>query len=201
MFPIGLDSGQDIANLLLFYYEFKYIKDLSERDLLTARKFSFSFRYIDDLLSANFPEFHQHLPNIYPAELVLNKSNQSNTNVDYLDIKITSENNTLSFSLFDKRDNFNFDIVNFPYLDSCIPRKPALGIFYGQMIRIARICSKYEDFLKRINNLSKRLMNQGYKKVELNRLASRFFREKNNLIEKYKEKNIPVFLRRAIFNP
>ena len=43
-------------------------------------------------------------------------------------------------------------------------------------------------------------MNQGYKKVELNRLASRFFREKNNLIEKYKEKNILVFLRRAIFN-
>ena len=120
--------------------------------------------------------------------------------LDYLDITVSSENNVLSFSLYDKRDSFNFEIVNFPFLDSCIPRKPALGIFYGQMARIAKICTKYEDFSKRITELSKRLLSQGYKKVELNRLASRFFKEKHSLIEKFNERNILIFLRKTIFS-
>ena len=184
----------------IVYYEFKYVKSLSERDILTARKFQYSFRYIDDLCSANFPEFSQHLPQIYPAELVLNKANANNNKIDYLDITVSSENNVLSFSLYDKRDSFNFEIVNFPFLDSCIPRKPALGIFYGQMARIAKICTKYDDFCKRITELSKRLLCQGYKKVELNRLASRFFKEKHSLIEKFNERNVLIFLRKTIFS-
>ena len=102
-------------------------------------------------------------------------------------------------SLFDKRDSFNFDIVNFPFLDSCIPRKPALGIFFGQMARIAKICSKYEDFSKRITELSKRLLNQGYRRIELNRLATRFFRDRHVLIEKYNERNVLIFLKNTIF--
>ena len=69
--------------------------------------------------------------------------------VDYLDIRVKSVNRDLVFSVYDKRDNFNFEVVNFPHMDSCIPRRPALGVFYGQLIRIARICTKYGDFCER----------------------------------------------------
>ena len=148
--PIGLDSGQDIANLLLYQYESSYVKNLSKRDLNSAKKFSTSFRYIDDLSSADFPDFKTHLPMIYPPELVINASSDSLKTVNYLDITIKSDNfSNLIFSIFDKRDDFNFDIVNFPYLDSCIPRKPALGIYLSQLIRYARICSKFEEFSTR----------------------------------------------------
>ena len=197
--PIGLDSGQDIANLLLYYYESEYLRNLAINDLNEAKKFCYSFRYIDDLLSAAFRNFSNHLAQIYPRALVLNKSNNDDTQVDYLDIRIKSQNNSLGFSLYDKRDAFNFEVVNFPYLDSCIPRKPALGTFFGQLIRFARICSKYSDFCERSKTLSKRLLNQGFKYNELSRLASRFFKERSDLITKYNERNVISFINNVLF--
>ena len=158
-----------------------------------------NFRYIDDLLSAAFRNFSNHLAQIYPRALVLNKSNNDDTQVDYLDIRIKSQNNSLGFSLYDKRDAFNFEVVNFPYLDSCIPRKPALGTFFGQLIRFARICSKYSDFCERSKTLSKRLLNQGFKYNELSRLASRFFKERSDLITKYNERNVISFINNVLF--
>ena len=101
--------------------------------------------------------------------------------------------------IYDKRDAFNFEIINFPYLDSCIPRKPALGIYFGQLIRIARICSKYEDFCVRTKALSKRLLNQGYKHSELVSLTSRFYNQKSNLINKYRETSITSFVSKVVF--
>ena len=61
-------------------------------------------------------------------------------------MRIESENGLLNFSIYDKRDDFNFDIVNFPFMDSCIPKKSALGVFYSQMIRFARVNSSYQGF-------------------------------------------------------
>ena len=51
--------------------------------------------------------------------------------------------------MYDKRDDFDFPIVNFPYLSSNIPESPAYGVFVSQLIRYARVCSKYEEFLLR----------------------------------------------------
>ena len=119
--------------------------------------------------------------------------------VDYLDIRVKSVNRDLVFSVYDKRDNFNFEVVNFPHMDSCIPRRPALGVFYAQLIRIARICMKYGDFCERIRMISERLLGQGYKYRELSILASSFFRDKNDLTGKFGERNIISFANRVIF--
>ena len=115
--PIGLDSGQDIANLLLYQYESTYVETLSKRNLNLAKKFSTNQRYIDDLWSANFPDFKTHLPLIYPPDLVINSSSNSPKTVNYLDITITSDDySNLNFSIYDKRDDFDFDIVIFHIL-------------------------------------------------------------------------------------
>ena len=172
---------------------------MSKTDPTTARKFQHCFRYIDDLFNADFRDFSNHLNRIYPQALTLTKSNLRDTVVDYLDITISSENNILTFSLYDKRDAFNFEVVNFPYLDSCIPRKPALGIYFGQLIRIARICTNFDDFCKRTINLSKRLQQQGYKHVELVRLTSRFFNNKSELISKYNQNCLTNFVKKVVY--
>ena len=125
-------------------------------------------------------------------------SNDQDTHVDYLDIKIVSQNNSLSFSVYDKRDNFNFEVVNFPFLDSCVPRKPALGTFYGQLIRYARICSKFQNFCERSKTLSKRLLSQGFKYFELSQLTKRFFYEKADLIKNYNERNVISFVNQVL---
>ena len=55
---------------------------------------------------------------------------------------------------FDKRDDFNFDIVNFPFMDSCIPKNSALEVFHGQMIRFVRINSSYQAFKVQVQKLN-----------------------------------------------
>ena len=51
--------------------------------------------------------------------------------------------------LFDKRDDFNFPIVNVPFLSSNIPSEPAYRVYVSQLIRYARACTKYPDFVER----------------------------------------------------
>ena len=197
--PIGLDSGQDIANLLLYSYESDYVGEISKIDLSLARKFRLNGRYIDDLFVANFPTFRDHIYRIYPRDLEIKLESNNTLEVTYLDLKIKSENSLLNFSVYDKREDFSFDIVNYPYIDSCIPKKSALGVFYSQLIRYNRLSSKYADFLLKGRSLVNKLKTQGYKENELKRLASRFFKEKQDLLMKYDIPNTDDFFKN-IFN-
>ena len=60
---------------------------------------------------------------IYPAELELNKANSSDTEAPFLDLNLSVSNSTVSTKIYDKRDDFDFDIVNFPFLDGDVPRR------------------------------------------------------------------------------
>ena len=64
---------------------------------------------------------------IYPVELQLNKANSSVTEAPFLDLNISIFNGTVSTRIYDKRDNFDFDIVNFPFLDGNVPRRTSYG--------------------------------------------------------------------------
>ena len=44
-------------------------------------------------------------------------------------------------AVFDKRNSFNFTIVNFPHMTSNIPSKPAYGVYISQLVPIGRICN------------------------------------------------------------
>ena len=183
--PIGLDSGQDIANLLLFSYESEYVEKVSKQDLFLARKFNLCSRYIDDLFVGGFPNFKDHIYKIYPRDLEIKLESNNIKEVSYLDLKIRSEEGRLDFSVYDKRDDFSFEIVNFPFIESCIPKKSALGVFYSQLIRYARICSKCEAFKAKGIGLVTRLKRQGFKQEDLRKIALRFFDERKDLILKY----------------
>ena len=54
---------------------------------------------------------------IYPTELQLNKTNPSETEAPFLDLNLSITNGIVSSKIYDKRDDFNFEIVNFPFLD------------------------------------------------------------------------------------
>ena len=196
--PIGLDSGQDIANLLLFSYESNYIEKLSKTNIILARKFSLCSRYIDDLFVGNFPSFKDHIYKIYPRELEIKPEFNNPREVAYLDLKMKVENVNLIFSVYDKRDDFNFDVVNFPFMDSCIPKKSALGVYYSQLIRYARICSNFIDFKCKGKNLTVRLRNQGYMAKDLKTLTLRFYNDRQALISKYNINSANDFLKEIL---
>ena len=66
------------------------------------------------------------------------------------------------YNVHDKRDNFGFNIVNFPHLCSNIPAKPAYGVYTSQLIRIGRICDSFKDFARRHYKLTSHLIQQGF---------------------------------------
>ena len=68
---------------------------------------------------------------IYPTELQLNKANSSNTEAPFLDLNLSITNGIVSSKLYDKRDDFNFEIVNLQFLDGDVPRSPSYGVYFS----------------------------------------------------------------------
>ncbi|KAK3108484.1 hypothetical protein FSP39_008926 [Pinctada imbricata] len=119
--------------------------------------------YIDDVLSINNPTFADYLSSIYPSELEVKETSETNNSASYLDIMLSYDiDGHMITALYDKRDDFNFSITNFPFLSSNIPSSPAYGVFMFQLIRYARASTKYTDFVLRARRLSDKLLSQGY---------------------------------------
>ena len=81
----------------------------------------------------------------YPPELQLNKATTSDTEAPFLDLHLSISNDVVSSKVYDKRDDFAFEIVNFPFLDWDVPRRPSYGVSISQLIRFARVCSHVDD--------------------------------------------------------
>ena len=167
---------------------------MSKENIVLARKFNFNRRYIDDLFVANFPEFKNHIHEIYSRELEIKLESSNPKNLSYLDLRIMSNNSNLTFSVYDKRDDFSFEIVNYPFSDSCIPKRSALGVYVSQLLRYARICSFFQDFKIKSHALVIKLRNQGYKEGDLRRLTLKFFKERQEFLGKYNITNANIFL-------
>ena len=125
------------------------------------------------------------ITDIYPHELQLKKTTECETQLSYLDVLITIENGKYSTAVYDKRDNFNFNIVNFPYLSSNIPSGPAYGVYTSQLVRIGRICSNYTEFAKRHYKLTQRLIHQGFRYSALCLTFKRFAKKFTQVLDKY----------------
>ena len=109
-----------------------------------------------------------------------------NASASYLDLLLSIESDgQLRTSLYDKRDDFNFHITNFPFLSSNIPSSPAYGVFISQLIRYARACSSYECFILRAARLSSKLLRQGYVVERLKSSLKKFYGRYGDLIKHY----------------
>ena len=71
---------------------------------------------------------------IYPSELQLNKANTSDKEASFLDLHLSISNDIVSTKIYDKRDNFDFEIVNFPFLDGDVPRSTSYVVYTSQLI-------------------------------------------------------------------
>ena len=100
---------------------------------------------------------------IYPTELQLNKANSSDTEAPFLDLNLSITNGIVSSKIYDKRDDFDFEIVNFPFLDGDVPRSPSYGVYISQLICFARVNSNHEEFNIRNLFLNAKLLKQGYR--------------------------------------
>ena len=174
---MGTNCAPLLADLFLCSYENEFLdKLIKEGKRKLARKFNLSYRYIDDLISFNNKRFKEFISDIYPKELTISETTESTSIASYLDLLfIRDKNNNITTKLYDKRDAFGFHIVNFPFMSSNIPSAPAYGVYTSQLIRYARCCSNYSDFLLRHRALVTRLLSQGYKVNHLSNTFKKFY--------------------------
>ena len=162
--PMGTNCVPLLADLFLYSYEAEFIQSL----LSTGRKrlasqFNFTYRYIDGVLSINNHDFENYLGQMYPPELEIKDTTESNTSASYLDLLLSiSRDGRLHTSLYDECNDFNFHITTFPFMSSNIQSSPAYSVFISQIIRYARASSSYECFILRAVRLSNKLIGQGY---------------------------------------
>ena len=107
--PMGTNCAPLIADLFLYCYERDFMSDLQKSkrfDLIDM--FNDTSRYLDDIFTIDDPEFEKHIPDIYPAELQLNKANTSDKETSFLDLNIKVIGSDIHTSVYDKRDDFAF---------------------------------------------------------------------------------------------
>ncbi|KAK3093830.1 hypothetical protein FSP39_020721 [Pinctada imbricata] len=185
--PMGTNCAPLLADIFLYSYEAEFIQSLvSEGKRYLASDFSFTYRYIDDVLSINNPKFADYLSSIYPSDLEVKETTETNNSASYLDIMLSyNTDGHMNTSLYDKRDDFNFSITNFPFLSSNIPSSPAYGVFISQLIRYARASTKYTDFVLRVRRLSDKLLSQGYVCGRLTSPLRKFYGRYGELVIHY----------------
>ena len=199
--PMGTNCAPLVADLFLYCYERDFMLSLSpssQNDVIEA--FNQTSRYLDDILNIDNPFFASMVDNIYPPELTLNKANSSDTEVAFLDLSLSISDNIVNSKIYDKRDDFNFNIVNYPHLDGDVPRTTSYGVYVSQLIRFARACSDVEDFNERNRVITSKLLQQGYRYHKLRKAFSKFYRRNEHLLEKY-NCNLKTLLRQGISQP
>ena len=100
---------------------------------------------LDDLLNIDNRYCEQMVGQIYPTELQLNKANSSDTEAPFLDLNLSITNGIVSSKIYYIWDEYNFEIVNFPFLDGDVPHSPSNGVYISQLIRFARVCSNVDN--------------------------------------------------------
>ena len=115
------------------------LSDDMQADVIDA--FNTTSRYLDDILNISNVYFDNMVSQIYQSELKLNKANTSDTKAAYLDLHLPFSNDIVATKIYDKRDDFDFENVNFPFLDGDVPRSISYGVYTSQLIRFARASS------------------------------------------------------------
>ena len=157
--------------------------DVKQAEIIEA--FKSTSRYLDDLLNIDNP-YHEGMVNrIYQPELQSNKANTSDTEAPFLDLHLSISIGFVSSKIYDKRNDFDFNIVNFPFLDGDVPRSASYGVYISQLIRFARVSSHVADFNARNKSLTVKLLQQGYRYHKLRKTFSKFYRRHYELVSKF----------------
>ena len=106
--------------------------------------------------------FNSMVNHIYPSELQLNESNVSDIEASFSDLRLSISDGCVNTKLYNKRGDFDFDIVNFPFLDVDVPRSTSYGVCISQFIRFARVSSHVDDFNTHNSVLTAKLLKQGH---------------------------------------
>ena len=162
--PMGISCGPHLANVFLSVYEKDFIQQLVEEDNISdAKLLSDVCRYQDDCLVINDDNlFNSVFEKIYPPSMKLDRTNISRDKTNYLDCTISIHRGKFIYKSYDKRQSYNFKVINYPDLISNVPIGPTYGVFTSQLLRFCEINNIVDNFKKDIMELIEKLRAQNF---------------------------------------
>ena len=116
--------------------------------------------------------------------LLIQKNRLIRCRASFLHLHLSISDGFVKTKIYNKRDDFDFDIVNFPFLDGDVPRSASYGVYISQLFRFARVSSHVDDFNTR-NQVLTKLFRQGYRYHKLRKAFSKFYRRHFDIVSKY----------------
>ena len=149
------------------------VKSGLESNKNLAKKLSLNCRYLDDIGVLNFLGFDLVSKEIYHPSLILEGSNFGYHYDNFLDLNVRIFNGTFTIGIYHKVDDFNFEVINFPFPSSNIHSQVGYNAFYSQLVRYYRLCNNRTDFIARVKMLKIKLGRRGF---NLQTLAKSFLK-------------------------
>ena len=174
------------------------LSDDKQADVIDA--FNTASRCLDDVLGVGSVYFDNMVSQICPSGLRLGKVNASDAEAAFLDLRLSISNDIVSAKVYDKRDDFDFEIVGFPFLDGDVPRSTSYGVYVSQLIRFARASSYVAEFNTRNKLLTRGLLKRGYQYHKLRKTYSGFYGRCCGLISKF-QVGLKSLLRQGLSEP
>ena len=143
---MGTDYAPLLANLFLFY-EYKFMKEKLKEDSQVAKIFSNTS--ILWWLTLNNPTFKQEISNIYPQQLELKRTTETDSRLSYLDLEVNISDR-FTTAVFDKPDGL------FSISLTWIATYLAMGFYISQLVRIG--CMWVTSLFTRHHQLTFRLV-------------------------------------------
>ena len=128
-----------------------------------VEKMSGIFRYQDDCLVFDDDGiFDNYIKYIYPPEMSLKCTNTPEAKVNYLYLTISVYRGNFNYRSYDKRQEFDFEVVNYPNLSGNIPNKPSYGVFISQLVRFCHVNKMFSYFVNDANILVNKVIKQHF---------------------------------------
>ena len=170
--PMGANYSPNVANLFLHFYEYKFMQINHAEGRL---RYSYLHRFIDDLLAFNNRDILFDINSIYPRVLKITNTNlEPHKEGSFLDMDIKIVNGCFVSKIYDKRRDFNFDILGLPSFTSNIPTKMTYGVLCSQFCRFASVCHLKEDFIFNCQLFINKLQQNGFPSHILERYINKF---------------------------
>jgi len=186
--PMGSNCSPLLADLTLLALEFKYC--MKEKPRFTV------FRYVDDVLVLNCPNFDQLVPEIYPPELILSVTSSQNC-APFLDMRLELKTEKLHIGWYNKTNDFDFPVIWYGSAESNVSSQVCYQVFTSEILRLARICDDLSEFSERFKCLFRMFLENGSDINRLFRTATKFCAKNQTLLLKFgfcKRRAVSTFL-------
>ena len=199
--PVGAGCAPLVAGLFLFCCGGGVVKSLSgvgRAGIVGA--FGSASGCLGGLLGVGNPCFEGMVSRVCPPELQLNKAGTSDTEALFLGLRLSISNGFVSSEIFDKRDDFDFDMVSFPFLDGGVPRSASCGVYVSRLVRFAGVSGRVVGFGARSGGLAAGLLRRGCRCRGLRKTFSEFCRRRCELVFKFSV-GLNALLHRGLSGP